>query len=807
VRSRRRLIPIATIAVTIAALLVVLFGVRLNPDVVALLPARGDAAVLGRYLRGFGGGGVGVVLIESSDPAQANATADAVAAELAALSTVQFASARLELSQSSDPLLVWRAADARARERLAEALTPEGMRERLADTRKLLLAPGSGSSQERIAADPLRLTELAYSDRAIGAGVSPRADGSFASEAGTEHLVIVKPKGQALRGRDAKAFVDSVELILVRHRVDGVSLRLTGPHAVAAEMETMLRSDLTRSGILSTVLASLAFVLVFRRFRALFAILPPLALGTLWTTAFAALWPNGISAIAVAFTSIVVGVGFDTGVHVYAALLDGRRAGLSPAEAAAYARKKTARPVLIAAAIAGVAFASLALSSVEALAQLGLLCAGGEIMTAIAIVLVTPEIGAFLERGDPPKEAVPAYTRAIAALTSTKGRAAFAIAVCLAAGLSSLVSGVHVSESLVAVRPKALAALQVENRIFELFGGKAQPWIVLVADRDRDVALARADSLAEKLAGDTLNVERVDALTSVLPAEATQRARLQERDRLDLAGKSKELETALEEKGFAVARFSDFLDAMKSPKSEILSVNDALSGSAAVVASRYIGEEGGETLVALHVHLTARDEARAEFAAAVASTDPHANITGYARLEADLHAALAHDFPRIGAVAGVLVFLLLALSLRNVRDVLLAVLVLATGLGALLGIIGVLKVPLHIYSALVIPVLLGISVDEAMFLLHHSREAEAQGGDIVKATLEKEATPVVTTALTTSAGLISLTFAQYEGLRDLGMVGAVGNLANLVVALLLVPAALRLLPSRKASNRAAAPRQ
>ncbi len=798
--ARARLVPLATLLATIGALCVVLFGVRLNPDVVALLPSRGDAAVLGRYLRGFGGGGIGVLLVESNDPAQAEAAANAVASELGALPEVAFASARIEVSRTSDPLLAWRAADHAGRARLAEALTPEAMRERLTETRKLLLAPGSGASQERVAADPLRLSEIAYSDRAIGAGITPRVDGAFANDAGTAYLVIVKPKGQALRGKEARAFVDAVERVMAAHRSDGVSLRLTGPHAVAAEMETMLRADLTRSGVLSTVLASLAFVVVFRRFRALGAILPPLAIGTLWTTALAALWPSGISAIAVAFTSIVVGVGFDTGVHVYAALLDGRRAGLSPREAAAYARAKTARPVLIAAAIAGVAFASLALSSVDALAQLGLLCAGGEVLTAIAIVLITPEIGALLERREPPKESVPAYTRAIVALTSTKGRAALALAVCLAAGLSSVVSGVRVSESLVAVRPKQLPALAVENRVFELFGGKSQPWIVLVADADRDRALTRADALAESLAGDVDNVERVDALTSVLPAVETQRLRLAERDALDLPAKAKELEVALEEKGFAVARFSDFLDAMKKAPSSVNDIDEALSGSIGVIASRYLAEEGGETLVALHVHVTAREGAREALLERVASVDPAASVTGYARLEADLHDALARDFPRIGAVAAVLVLVLLSLSLRNVRDIALALAVLATGMGALLGLIGILEVPLHIYSALVIPVLLGISVDEAMFLLHHSREAEAAGGDVVRATLEKEATPVVTTALTTSAGLVSLTFAQYEGLRDLGLVGAVGNLANLVVALLLVPAGLRLLGRRKTSN-------
>ena len=97
---------------------------------------------------------------------------------------------------------------------------------------------------------------------------------------------------------------------------------------------------------LATVLAAAAFALTFRRVRALLAVLPPLVLGTVWTAGFATIFPGGLSAIAVAFMSVVIGVGVDTGVHVYAALLEARRDGLSPRDAARVARNKTMRPVL-----------------------------------------------------------------------------------------------------------------------------------------------------------------------------------------------------------------------------------------------------------------------------------------------------------------------------------------------------------------------------------------------------------------------------------------------------------------------------
>src|SRR6185369_4456752 len=136
------------------------------------------------------------------------------------------------------------------------------------------------------------------------------------------------------------------------------------------QTEAMIKGDLQKSGVLSVVLASLLFVVMFRRPRALLAVLPPLAAGTLWTTALACIIYPRLSAIATAFAAVVVGVGVDTGVHVYGRLLAARREGHSPAEAAEIARRETWKPTLGAALAAGGAFGCLAISDISGMQQL-----------------------------------------------------------------------------------------------------------------------------------------------------------------------------------------------------------------------------------------------------------------------------------------------------------------------------------------------------------------------------------------------------------------------------------------------------
>lgn len=782
---------------------VVAFRLRLDPNVASLLPERGESAALRRYLRAFGGSDLAMVLVRASDqPADADdadklaaevkEVADGLAKDLGELDAVQLAAAGFDAEPHLSPMLVWRNADAPARARLEKALTPEGMRARLQTSRDMLLAPGAGAAAERIAKDPLRLSQLLYEARETGSGFRTQADGTFATDDGLARLVLVFPAGQALRGEDAKAFVRQARGVLADYeeKYPRVRTGLTGGHAIAEATEHMLEADLKISGSISMLLASLAFILTFRRLRALLAVMPPLLLGTLWTAGIAASWPQGLSAIAVSFMSVVIGVGVDTGVHVYAALIEARQEGLAPAAAARKARQKTQKPVLVAAATASAAFAALALSEIAALRQLGILCAGGEILTALAIVTVTPEIGAWLEKSPAPKYAPPGWTEWASALTRGKTRALTLLAVtAVPAVLLFSGYGPGIADAVIAMRPKGLEPLNVQQEIYDAFGGRPGQWVILTADADREVARERADRVAEALSEVSEHVDSLDTLTAIAPAPSTQRARLAERDALDMKAKADELESALTDIGFAPERFSKVLDEMRNPSNELIPLERAESDSA-IMFSRYLGHDEGETIVVQYLLPKKGEDGRhvAAIEEAIRGADPGTFITGYGRLERSLKQSLLTDMPRIGAVAGLLVVIALAFALRRVRDIVLAGAVVLAEIGIVLVAIRVFDVPLHAYDALVLPVLLGITVDEGMFLLFRARET----GDEIDETLRREGPPVATTALTTAAGFGGLILCDFDGLRHLGMVGAIGSIAGLLVALIVVPAGIRL---------------
>lgn len=791
----RWLVVVAFVAATVACGWLTATRLHVSSDLSTLFPERGDAAALVRWTRAFGGREPLVVLVRGERPQDVEAVADGVAASLRTAPSIVHVMDRAPGppdARAGDPTLAWMFAGPDARARLAAIVTPEGMWARLAETRVLLLSPAGDEDVEAwLARDPLRLALVPWETRAeLAAGVAAPPGGAFEADEGRARLVLAQPRGSAFVSEDAQAVVRDFERAAASAGRPGVTVELAGGHAIAWATEQMLRADLMQSGTLSGVLASLAFVLTFRRVRALVAVLPPLAIGTLWTTGLAALFPAGLHALAIAFMAVVVGVGVDTGVHVYAAVLDARREGYGPSEAARRARAATWRPTLTAAAVAAAAFASLALSELRAMKQLGLLCGAGELLTAIAIVLVTPEIGAWLERGEPPKERTPRWAEWLAHALGSRRRAAVALAACAVPVVAvALLGWPRPADALVAVRPHGLAPLEVEAKVVALFGGQSAQWIVLDAAPDEELARARADMLAEGLEGAAHEgwLDGFDALATFEPSAETRRARLAERDALDLPARRGDLEAALREAGFDLRACAPALDAFAHPGH---AVDDGArtepDAALAWLHDRHVARDGDDTLVATYVRPSASPEARARLRETIETVDPRAAVTGLDAIDRALRDLLGHDLVVVGLVALGLVVVAMRVALRSAWHAMVAIGTLVVEM-ALVGLaMHVLSVRWHIYDALVVPVLFGVTVDESMFMLHAARAA---GGGAARA-LAKQGPLVAATALTTAAGFAALIPCRFDGLRDLGVVGTLGVLAGLVAALVVVPAAL-----------------
>jgi uncharacterized protein len=278
-----------------------------------------------------------------------------------------------------------------------------------------------------------------------------------------------------------------------------------------------------------------------------------------------------------------------------------------------------------------------------------------------------------------------------------------------------------------------------------------------------------------------------DALSRVAPSIGAQKSRLAARDKLDLPGRRALLARVLAEEGFAPDALAPALEAFSHPETKVDDVSPADEGTAGWIRRRHLATDARGTMAITYVSLTGDPETDADARATLRAADPEAVLTGFAELDASLAASLERDLPRVLAAAAGVVLFVLGASLRRPGRIALAMVVLVVEVALVLLGARLVGARWHVYDALVLPVLLGITLDEVLFLL----EAEERKGSVDEA-LAEQAPLGTATALTTAAGFAALVVCRFPGLIDIGKVGALGSTVGLLAAFVLIPAVLRL---------------
>jgi predicted RND superfamily exporter protein len=158
-----------------------------------------------------------------------------------------------------------------------------------------------------------------------------------------------------------------------------------------------------------------------------------------------------------------------------------------------------------------------------------------------------------------------------------------------------------------------------------------------------------------------------------------------------------------------------------------------------------------------------------------------------------LTATTLHDVTILAPIVAALLLLAFFLAFRRISTVfVLAVPMLVAGIGVL-GVFGIIGLPIHSVSLLVFPILMGNGIDFAFHMTSAYHEARVRGLEKLDAATEAgraAGTPLFIATLTTLAGMMLLIFAPNRLLSQLGVAVLVGMTILLIVSLTTLPAAL-----------------
>jgi uncharacterized protein len=181
----------------------------------------------------------------------------------------------------------------------------------------------------------------------------------------------------------------------------------------------------------------------------------------------------------------------------------------------------------------------------------------------------------------------------------------------------------------------------------------------------------------------------------------------------------------------------------------------------------------------------------AAFLADVRRVDP--DVTGFPVAYFEITREIRDGFAQAALLAALAVLAVLLIDLRSVSFALLAAVPVGLGAVWMVGLMGLFAIPFNLANVVVVPLILGIGIDNGIHVVHRFR---AEGCRDAHHAIQGTFRALTLTSLTSMAGFGALVLANHRGLQSLGVLMVVGLASCWVAAVVLLPALLTLLGPR-----------
>ena len=184
----------------------------------------------------------------------------------------------------------------------------------------------------------------------------------------------------------------------------GVTVRLTGPVAIADEEFGSLADGAALNSVLTVVAVLIILWLALRSGKIIFAVVTSLFAGLAITSALGLAMVGALNLISVAFAVLFVGIGVDFGIQFAVRYRRERHLNNDLDAALATAASATAKPLLLAAAATAAGFYAFLPTEYIGVSELGLIAGTGMIVAYLTSVTLLPALLTVLK---PPPEPAP----------------------------------------------------------------------------------------------------------------------------------------------------------------------------------------------------------------------------------------------------------------------------------------------------------------------------------------------------------------------------------------------------------------
>ncbi|MEZ4459301.1 MAG: MMPL family transporter [bacterium] len=613
-----------------------------------------------------------------------------------------------------------------------------------------------------------------------------------------------------------------------------------------AEYKSIL-NDVVTSAFFTIFGLCFVLAVYFRRFRAIAIVLTPLVMGIVWTLALAFLIYGELTTVTVFIFAILLGLGIDFSIHLLSGYDHARAEGNDPVEALVYCYSSTGKATVLGALTTFVTFVVLSFAQFRGLSQFGTVAALGVLSSLAAMMIVLPALVLTFQNLRPyaPTAADDRQHFLDNLITDGFIEKWSKFALILALILTSLAAfefhNVEFEENfrkIGKIEPFWVDPVEQQRQEMEVLTGKIAKRTAkhifssarsvrqridpttFVMDREQaDVGDKYTSAVSGKqsstptlmLFDDAQTAERVynvmkgmfdsgeintiSSLASVyafLPGtHEEQQARLAEiakiKEMLDKEGtaflsdkdreKVEELQEKLDVKEITIKDLPEWTKHLfkeAGPKAKPAAPGEPYAFEYLIYINESIDQMKGE-------------EARrflAQVAEVRAKTGENLRIGSQSYIYIAMLDEIKTDGARMMLIAIGFVFVILAIGFRSPFRGAIAMMPLAMGTMWTFGFMGWFGIKLDFFNVIIIPVLVGIGVDDGLHFYHHYLH---EGRGSVANVFRKVGSAILMTSVTSIIGFGGLAVTNHRGLQSIGYVAITGIICALLSTLLLMP--------------------
>jgi predicted RND superfamily exporter protein len=693
-------------------------------------------------------------------------------------------------------------------------LSDAAVRRQVRENKVALSSPTSALAEGLMLRDPLGLMPLLVGRLLShqGALKVDLSDGYYLSADNKTLIMLVKPKHASQNLAFSKQLIaathDAEAATRAELSEDGAggtatTLRLGGNPAVLTEEAGLLRRTVAVNGVVSFVAVVLLYWVCYRRFAALLYSSVPLIVGQAMTFAVAVIVLGSLNSASASLPALLMGLGTDFTIVMYARYVEERQAGASLALATERMVGEGGLGVFTGAITSAGTFYAMCIGSFRGLRDLGFLIGTGIMLCGIAIVFMLPAMIAWNEgkrkRKTDVVEKLHLQSFGLEHLIpfSARYRKAIVAAVLILAAVGgALALRLDFDESINSLRSNEAPSFAVQNEIAEKFGASLSYMMAIAEGNSFDEALRRSHDIEERLAPflEKGVVSSYESILNYLPETGQQQkiidaVRRDSGGAFDVARIRGTFRAALSENGFREEAFDEYLGRlgkMLTPERPI-TLEDLESQGLGRIVDRFVHRQGSRVRIVTWLKTTDprwRRNPPPDLIEAVQGDDPGIVVTGTNVAGRELRRIFLHDSRVAVALGLALVAVLLWIDFKSARLTAVALAQLLTGVLMMLGIMKILGMHINYANAFVATMIMGVGIDYSIHVIHRLHR---NGGVLDEGVLET-GKGVVLAAATNVAGFGTLALGNYPAMRSLGVVALIGSLTCLLTTLTLVPA-------------------